>query len=296
VAHRKTMAAALVLTTILGGTAYAAEQVAQQNAAPTQAVVRDVGKLSQDGAQGFKDLQMARLAIFEADPGQAKAMIGKAQAAFEKAKTDDTQFMKAEADLKTPADLAGPKAKVQATAHETGSASKDQVAWVPVDAQLTLADNFVATPQKASAVHEANKNLAQGDQKGALEKLKLANVDVNFTMAVLPLNKTLADVNQAATLIDQGKYYDANAVLKTAQDGMRFDVINAVATPQNPKVASADTASPQTTGSITRTKAVLPEGQRDEMAMKDTKAMVVSQQQENHEANKNVDSLITNRQ
>ena len=60
---------------------------------------------------------------------------------------------------------------------------------------------------------EANKNLAQGDQKGALEKLKLAHVDVNFTMAVLPLNKTITDADQAATLINQGKYYDANASL-----------------------------------------------------------------------------------
>ncbi|MCJ2087762.1 YfdX family protein, partial [Methylobacterium sp. E-005] len=90
---------------------------------------------------------------------------------------------------------------------------------------------FVATPEKASAVTEANKNLAQGDQKGAMEKLKLAHVDVNFTMAVLPLNKTIADVDQAATLIGQGKYYEANAILKTAQDGMRFDVIDAVALP-----------------------------------------------------------------
>jgi hypothetical protein len=114
-------------------------------------------------------------------------------------------------------------------------------------------------------------------------------------MAVLPLNKTIADVDQAAALIDQAKYYDANVVLKTAQDGMRFDVIDAVATPQNPKVASADTASPQTTGSVT-SKAVLPQGQRDERAMTVTKSQIVSQQKENQEADKSVDSLITNRQ
>ena len=293
--HRKSMVAALVLTTILGGTAYAAEQAVQQSATPTNAVVQDIGKLSQDGAQVFRDLQLARLAIFEADPSQAKALIGKAQAAFAKAKTDEAVFTKAEAELKTPGDLSGHKATAQAATAETKPASKDRVAWVPVDSQLTLADNFVATPQKASAVQEAGKTLAQGDRKGAIEKLKLADVDVNFTMAVLPLNKTVADVNQAATLIDQGKYYDANVVLKTAQDGLRFDVINAIATPQNPKVASADTASPQTTGSITH-KAVLPEGQRDEMAMKVTKSQIVSQQKENQEANKNVDSLITNRQ
>ena len=256
-AYRKSMAAALVLTTILGGTAYAAEQAAQHNTAQMNMVDKDVGKLSKDGAQGFRDLQLTRLAIFEANPAQAKDMIGKAQAAFAKAKTDDAQFTKAEADLKTPADLAGHKAMGQAAtndAKDAKPASKEQVAWVPVDAQLTLGDDFVATPEKASAVTEANKNLAQGDQKGALEKLKLAHVDVNFTMAVLPLNKTISDVDQAANLIGQGKYYEANAVLKTAQDAMRFDVIDAVALPQKASAATANTTAPQGTGSTTATK------------------------------------------
>ncbi|MGH1570732.1 YfdX family protein [Methylobacterium sp. P31] len=257
-AYRKSMAAALVLTTVLGGSAFAAEQAAQQNATQTSAnqtaLDKDVGKLSKDGAQGFRDLQLTRLAIFEADPAQAKDMIGKAQAAFAKAKTDDAVFNKAEADLKTPADMAAHKATAQSANAETKPASKEQVAWVPVDAQLTLGDDFVATPEKASAVTEANKNLARGDQTGALEKLKLAHVDVNFTLAVLPLNKTIADVDQAATLIGQGKYYEANAVLKTAQDGMRFDVINAVAIPQKAKAATADKGSPQTTGTTAAAK------------------------------------------
>ncbi|WP_447718502.1 YfdX family protein [Methylobacterium sp. A49B] len=266
--YHKSMAAALVLTTILGGTAFAAEQAAQQNSMPIsasqKAVDADVGKLSKDGAQGFRDLQLTRIAIFEADPAQAKDMIGKAQAAFAKAKTDDAVFNRAEADLKTPADMTG-KAKATATAAKADAkpASKDPVAWVPVDAQLTLGDDFVATPAKASAVTEANKNLAQGDQKGALEKLKLAHVDVNFTMAVLPLNKTMADVDQAATLIGQGKYYEANAILKTAQDAMRFDVIDAVAVPQAAKAATTSattsattgTTAPQASGTTASTKA-----------------------------------------
>jgi hypothetical protein len=243
--YRKSVAAALVLTTILGGSAFAAEQATQPMAANQTAIDKDVGKLSKDGAQGFRDLQLTRLAIFEADPAQAKDMIGKAQAAFAKAKTDDAVFTKAEADLKTQAAMAGHKAA--ATKSEAAPASK-AVAWVPVDAQLVLGDDFVATPEKASAVTEANKNLAKGDQTGALEKLKLAHVDVNFTMAVLPLDKTVADIDQAATLIGQGKYYEANSVLKSAQDGIRFDMIDAVALPQKATAATADKTPPQATG------------------------------------------------
>ncbi|MCJ2137254.1 YfdX family protein [Methylobacterium sp. J-026] len=257
-AHQRSLAAALVLTTLLGGTAFAAEQAAQANAAQTSMVGKDVGKLSKDGAQGFRDLQLTRLAIFEANPAQAKDLIGKTQAAFAKAKTDDAQFNKAEADLRTQADLAGHKATTPATTPATTTeakpASQEQIAWVPVDAQLTLGDDFVATPEKASAVTEANKNLAQGDQKGALEKLKLAHVDVNFTMAVLPLNKTISDVDQAATLIGQGKYYEANAVLKTAQDRVRFDMIDAIALPQKGN-AAANTDASQAHGSAAGAKA-----------------------------------------
>lgn len=251
--YRKSLTAALVLTTALCGTAFAAEQMTQHQTNSSQtAIDRDVGKLSKDGAQGFRDLQMTRLAIFEANPAQAKDMIAKAQAAFSKVKSDETVFTKAEADLKTPADLAN-KAKPQAAATDAKPTSKEQVAWVPVDAQLTLGDDFVATPTKASAVTEANSKLAHGDQKGALEKLKLAHVDVNFTMAVLPLNKTVADIDQASSLIGQGKYYEANAVLKSAQDGMRFDVIDAVAVPQA-TASTTGNAPAQTTGSTTSAK------------------------------------------
>ncbi|MET7247647.1 YfdX family protein [Methylobacterium sp. EM32] len=265
-AYRKSVAAALVAATFLGGAAYAADQAAKPTAmqeTPAQkAIDQDVGKLSKDGAQAFRDMHMARIAIFDADPAQAKSLIGKAQAALAKAKTDDAVFTKAEADLKTPADMAAPKDTNAADKQAAQPASKDmtatgKVAWVPVDAQMTLGEDFVATPEKASAVNEANKSLAKGDQKGAIEKLKLAHVDVNFVMAVLPLDKTTADVNQAATLIGQGKYYEANAALKTAEDGMRFDVIDAVGLPQKAAAHTAATKpAPQGNAGATDGKAV----------------------------------------
>ncbi|WP_245239596.1 YfdX family protein [Methylobacterium variabile] len=210
-------------------------------------------------------MHLARIAIFDADPAQAKSYIAKAQAALAKAKTDDAVFTKAEADLRTPADMAvakdaskgTPKAATAdaASADKPATAqppSKPQIAWIPVDAQLTLGEDFTATPEKASAVTEANKSLAKGDQKGAIEKLKLAHVGVSFIMAALPLDKTAADVSQAASLIGQGKYYEANAVLKTAEDGMRFDVVDAVGTPQK--------ASPQPAGKTAQPGAAATDG------------------------------------
>jgi YfdX protein len=239
----RTFTAALAATTILAGAAYAADQAAPpvpQETAAQKAADRDVGKLSKDGAQAFRDLHLARIAIFDADPSQAKTLIGKAQAALDKAKTDETVFTKAEADLHPPATTGA--ASSDKTAAAKGDTSKGDmtkpVAWLPVDGQLLLGEDFVATPAKASAVADANKSLAKGDRKGALEKLKLAHVDVNFTLAVLPLAKTTADVDQAAKLIDASKYYEANAVLKQAEDGMRFDMIDVIALPQKAAAAA----------------------------------------------------------
>ena len=94
------LATVLTASVALGGAAYAADQAA----APHEtAIQKDVGKLSADGAKGFRDLHMARLAIFDADPAKAKTLVGDAQAALAKAKADESVFTKAEADLKAPA-------------------------------------------------------------------------------------------------------------------------------------------------------------------------------------------------
>ena len=84
--YRKSLAVALVATTILGGAAYATEQATTpattHESAAQRAVDQDVGKLSKDGAQAFRDMHLARIAIFDADPAQAKSLIAKAQAAL----------------------------------------------------------------------------------------------------------------------------------------------------------------------------------------------------------------------
>ena len=64
-------------------------------------------------------------------------------------------------------------------------------------------------------------------------------------MAVLPIDKTIADVDQTATLIGQGKYYEANTLLKTAEDRMRFDVIDLVGVQKAAAQAAGSKTAPQ---------------------------------------------------
>ena len=154
----------------------------------------------------------------------AKKLVADTRAALAKAKVDSTAFMKAEAELKAPKGM-------NAT---PSTASGPAVAWLPIDGQLTLGEDFVATPAKAAAVAEANKHLEKGQRKEAIEKLKLADVNVMFAMALAPLDRTIADVDMAATLMDEGKYYEANAAMKKAEDGVRYDSMAAIAVPEKP--------------------------------------------------------------
>lgn len=224
----KGITAALLGTTLLAGAVYAQQtpSAPAQAAAPTaqqKEAARDFAKLSADGAVAFRALHLARVAIFDADPAAAKKLVADARAALAKAKTDSTAFQKAEADLKTPQGMKGAPA--------AGSASTQPVAWLPIDGQLTLDEDFVATPAKAAAVAEANKSLEKGQRAEAIEKLRVADVKVMFAMALAPLDKTMADVDQSAKLLDEGKYYEANAALKKVEEGVRYDAILATAQP-----------------------------------------------------------------
>ncbi|MDP1965656.1 MAG: YfdX family protein [Reyranella sp.] len=220
--------AALLGTTMLAGVV-SAQQTPAAPAPTTQQkaeAARDFMKLSTDGAVAFRALHLARIAIFEADPVAAKKLIADTRAALAKAKVDSTAFMKAEAALKAP------KGMNASPAAATATASGPAVAWLPIDGQLTLGEDFVATPAKAAAVADANKHLEKGQRKEAIEKLKLADVNVMFTMALAPLDRTMADVDMAAKLMDEGKYYEANAAMKKAEDGVRYDSVAAIAVPE----------------------------------------------------------------
>ena len=236
----KTFIAVLAATTMLGGgAAFADAQSSGQQQATTPppghaAVVKDFGKLSKDGARAYQDLTLARLAIFDGRADDAKKLVDDADSGFNKAKSDESVFTQAEATMrshsmqKNDASSSSKDASNTQSANDAGasngSASNNNgdvnkpVAWLPVDGAISINEDFTATPAKAKAVQDANKSLAQGDKKGAMEKLKLAAVDTSVTIAVVPLQQTIDDVNQAKQLIDSGKYYEGSQKLRMVQD------------------------------------------------------------------------------
>jgi hypothetical protein len=158
---------ALAASTMLTTAAFSAEQSGKTSAVDTskpsaaaQADNQDFRKLSADGLKAFRDVRLARLAIFDGHADQAKKYVDEARTAIGKAKTDDTAFMKDEASLKPPA---GVSQKTAQAGTDNSAPSKTAIAWLPVDGGLTLGEDFVATPTKAAGVAEANDQLKKGE-------------------------------------------------------------------------------------------------------------------------------------
>ena len=213
---KKTCAIAAVAMSLVGTSAFAADTPSGSPSPDQKTASKDFGKLSTDGVKAFQDLHSACLAIFDGETAKAKTFVESAQAALTKAKADDTVFTKAEADLKPE-----PGMKQKATAGAQPSTTA--VSWIPVGGQMTLGEDFVATPDKAAGVAKANTQIKSGQKADALATLKLADIDVLFVEEVFPLGTTISGVDKAAQLVDQRHYYEANQALKSVEDGMRID-------------------------------------------------------------------------
>jgi hypothetical protein len=209
--------------------------LAAVKSAPETTSDKDFGKLSTEGSKVLRDIDLARLAIFNGQLTDAKRYTAEAETALTKAKTDNTIFTKAEADLKPPTGMAQPG---------SGTASTTPVSWIPVGASMTLGEDYVDTPEKSSGVAKANEQIKNGDHEKAMEALKLANVDVSLVMELAPLDKTTTGVKKASQLLDNGKYYEANQTLKGVEDGFRFDVTDADSAPKSANKTMPHPASP----------------------------------------------------
>ena len=134
---------------------------------------------------------------------------------FNKAQTDESVFTKAESDLKSPIKSDGAVAAPTPAVlpRRPPSKSRLQSHGCPSTGPCFINEDYSANPKKASAVADANKSLKTGNRQAAIEKLKLAEVDIETTLAVVPLKQTMTDVHQAAELIDNGKYYEASQML-----------------------------------------------------------------------------------
>ena len=236
--YGKSTLAALCATTILaGGSAWAADATPAplvQEAAVTSSqsmADKDLRTVSADGAAGFENISLTRRAIFEGRTDDAKKFVALAEAGFDKAKGDHTAYDKAESALAL-SDGKGDKGKAATAATTPPPDEGAPIAWVPVDASISIAEDVAGNAAKTAAVGDANKSLQTGDRNAAVHKLKVAGIEVAVVLAVVPLEKTIDKVHKAVGLIDEGKYYEGSQQLRLAQADERFDVVGNLGTPK----------------------------------------------------------------
>lgn len=114
-----------------------------------------------------------------------------------------------------------------------GATSETEKAqMVPVDGQVVLADDFVATPEKQARINKANEHFKNGKKKEALEELRLGEIEVNYSRVWMPLASASKHIEQATKLMNDHKYYEANLALKAISDSLIVDSVNLTELPK----------------------------------------------------------------
>ena len=183
---RKTLLALTGITVIsLSFVALAAERNANE-----RAFIR----LSEDGAKAARTISLARIAIFDGQPQEAKNLVDQAKTALDAAAKD------------------ADKLAIKTSKHS------DLGPMVPINARLSIADAYTLTPEKKAEISKLNEHLKKGETKKALEVLRPIDVQLTLTSMFMPLDPTIKAVDQAGTLLTDHKYYEANLALKKAED------------------------------------------------------------------------------
>lgn len=176
------------------GVAFISLSLAALAAADGHANENALIRLSEDGSKAAQSLLLARIAIFDGQPQDAVKLVDQAKAALTAAAKDTDKLA-----IKSQKNDAGP--------------------IVPIDSRLTIADDFVLTPEKKEQMNKVNEHLKKGETKKAIEVLGPADESMTLTTLFMPLEATSKAVDEASTLLAENKYYEANLALKKAEDG-----------------------------------------------------------------------------
>ena len=171
-------------------------------------------KVSQEGYMAMQEAGFARVAIFDGKPQEAQKLMEKAQAHLKEAKKKAPEIT---VTVKT-VEKVGDKTIDSAQLKENND-------LIPIDTGLTLAEDFVPTPEKTQKIKEANEQMKTGHHDKAHEILKEAGIDVSVTRLLMPLDFVTSQFDKASSLLKDHKYYEANLALKGAADSLITDTV-----------------------------------------------------------------------
>ncbi|AEG02679.1 YfdX family protein [Methylomonas methanica] len=199
-----------ILTLIFGFSLLAHEVSAAE--AGKEAKILD--KVSKEGQMAVRELKWARVAIFDGNIPQAKDLLGKSKQQLAEVEKQAPELI---VTVKTEQKIAG-----KTVDHDKKTITDD---LVPIDAGLTLADDFVVTPEKQEKINKANEHLKNKEPAKAVQVLREADIGISVTRELMPVKNTIKHVDKAIELVDQHQYYEANLALKAAQDGLIIDSV-----------------------------------------------------------------------
>jgi hypothetical protein len=170
---------------------------------------QDLIKVSDDALMTMRNVGGARLAIFNGVPDKAQVY---ADAAVTRATAALKDADKYALDIKA-------------------SKNNDQK-YLPFNAGLTVAETLKPSKEKLEHITKANMHLHKGETKQAIETLKVAGIDVALNTELLPIQSAKTRIEDAAKLIGEGKYYEANLALKAVEDSVITEVFNTDSIPK----------------------------------------------------------------
>jgi hypothetical protein len=162
---------------------------------------QELVKVSEDALLSMRDVHSARLAIFNGQTELARTSVDAAVTRINAAVREGEQYA---LDVKDP---------------------KSEDWYVPFDASFTVMDVFEPTNTNTRAqdqdhIAKANQHLNKGEQKQAMEELKLGETDTAVSAGLVPVKFAQEQIAEAARLVNDGKYYEANLALKSVDDAV----------------------------------------------------------------------------
>ncbi|EBS5581309.1 hypothetical protein DPU24_27595 [Salmonella enterica subsp. enterica serovar Oranienburg] len=168
-------------------------------------------KISGQAWQAMRDIEMSRFELFNGQPQKAEKLASQAEKLLNDDSTDWFRYVKS--------DKAAP---------EKGDK------YIRINSSITVAEDYLPSGSENDAIARANHKMKAGDKKGAIDALKLAGVSVIENQELIPLQQTRKDVNTALSLMNEGKYYQASLMLKSAQDNVIVDSQSVQESPAQP--------------------------------------------------------------
>ena len=176
----------------------------------------DLIKVSDDALTFMRNVRGARLAIFNGTPDVAQTYVDAAESRVAATIKDADKYT---LDIK-PSDKQPDQ-----------QSNKDAEEYVPFNANLAVAETL--EPSAETVKHIMRK----GETKKAVEALKVGNIDVTVASEFVPLKLAKAHIDDAAKLMNEGKYYEANLALKAVEDAVVIQTFGVDAVPK-PKAGS----------------------------------------------------------